>query len=66
MNNWTVQPFSGRKSVDRHKLLGWYHWVEKRLNRVAIYLERLRMLALGNLEGFCMYMHYGCVDAIPT
>ena len=29
-------------------------WVEKRLNRVAICLERLRTLARGSLEGFCM------------
>ena len=39
MNNPTVQPFSGRKSVDRLWLLGRYQWVEKRLNRVVICLE---------------------------
>ena len=26
--------------------------------RVAICLERLRTLARGSLEGFCMYTHY--------
>ena len=29
-------------------------------------LEWLRMVARGSLEGFCMYMHYGRVAAIPT
>ena len=29
-------------------------------------LERLRTLAQGRLEGFCMYMQYGRVGAFPT
>jgi len=40
--------------------------VEKRLNRGAMYLEWLRTLAQGTLEGFCMYTHYGRVGTIPT
>ena len=39
---------------------------KKRLNRIAMYLERLRTRALRSLEGFLMYAHYGHVDAIPT
>ena len=66
MNNLTVQPFSGNKSADRLELLGRYRWVEKRLNRVAMCLERPRTQAQGSLEGFCMYTHYGRVGAIPT
>jgi len=62
----TVQPFSRSKSGDRLLLPGRYRWVEKRLNRLAMCLERLRMLARGCLEGFCMYTHYGRVSAIPT
>ena len=30
------------------------------------YPERLRMRAFASLEGFHMYVHYGCVGAIPT
>ena len=36
------------------------------MNRVAMCLERLRTLARGCSEGFCMYTHYGRVGATPT
>ena len=48
------------KSADR------YHWVEKCLNRIAMCLEKLRMLVWERLEGLCMYMHYWRVGTIPT
>ena len=44
--------------------LGGVVLVEKHQNWIAKYPERLTTRVFVSLEGFCMYMHYGCVGAI--
>ena len=38
---------------------------ERQRNRIARCLDRLGVLALESLGGFCIYTHYGHVGAIP-